>query len=231
MLKKKLRAREDCLIVNIDYPSTGLTSVIARSGADGVFIDCEQGPIGIESLEACAMAATFSGTDSLVRVHSPDEWVLERLMLRGVSGVVVPRLDTPEMVSKVVETVRYIFPKSFEEKVIVIQIESIDALNRLPEFFDVEEVDCFFLGPVDLSKSCGFHGDYQGAEMADHIAHGLSEIRKAGRSAGMLVKGEDIQKYRAQGANFFYTHANDLILAGLNEFRRKVRHGSVAQIY
>jgi len=218
-LKEKLRHREDCLIVNIDYPSTGLTSAIARFGADGIFLDCEQGPIGIESLEACAQSAKLYGAESLVRVHSPEDWVLERLMLRGVDGVVVPRLDTPEMAKKVVQTVRYIFPHDWYEKVIVIQIETREALKRLPEFLDISEVDCFFLGPVDLSKSFGHQGDYKCSEMADHIASGLSTIRDAGKSAGMLVNDNDIEDYRSQGANFQYLHANDLISVGLEVFR------------
>ena len=92
-LRAKLDRDEPLLVVNADHPSASLVEVLARQPIDAVFIDCEQGSPDVESVENMARAARLHRMASLVRVFDPKDWVLERYLLRGVDGVVAPRLD------------------------------------------------------------------------------------------------------------------------------------------
>jgi 4-hydroxy-2-oxoheptanedioate aldolase len=223
MLKTRLANGQRSLVVNVDFPSSGLVEAVGRLGADAVFFDCEQGPIGIESLPDLARAARLAGTASLIRVYSPQDWVLERYMATGADGVVVPRLNTPESAQSIVDNVRYIFPKTFNQKVIVVQIETAQALERLDDFLAIDGIDCFFVGPVDLSKSLGYDGDYKIPVVAEKVASTLTQIRSRNKSAGMLVKRDDISEIVKQGANFIYLHANDFLAVGMDFFRSKIK--------
>ena len=74
------------------------------------FIDCEQGSPDVESVENMARAARVHGMASVVRLFSPEDWVIERYLFRGVDGVVMPRVDTAEQAQRVVDAVRYCVP-------------------------------------------------------------------------------------------------------------------------
>jgi 2-keto-3-deoxy-L-rhamnonate aldolase RhmA len=218
-LKEKIRTGHATL-VNPDYPSPALVEHLGRPElrVDAVMIDLEQGSAGMERLEDMARAARLAGLCSLARVFSPESWVIERVMLRGVDGIVAPRLDTPEQFARLVRDVSYCFPKDPESKVIVAQVESRAAYERLDEILAVEGIDVFFIGPVDLAKSMGHAGDYSRPEVASVIEDICRRANAAGRKVGILVKPGDMQDWRRRGIALLYFHVNDWIGLGAREF-------------
>ena len=225
-LKQKLGAGQPVVVVNPDHPSPGLVQFIGRLPVDAVFIDCEQGSAGIETMENMVRAARVGGLGSLVRLFSPDDWVIERYMLRGVDGIVVPRIDTAEAARRVVAAVRYCFPNDHAEKVVVVQIETRSALDELSEFLAIDGIDVLFVGPVDLAKSLGFAGNYRLPEVQAAIDQAISTIVDAGKLAGMLVGRDDVAAYLEKGVRFLYTHANDFLDLGAADFRRRIDGGA-----
>ncbi|HSN22459.1 MAG TPA: aldolase/citrate lyase family protein [Usitatibacter sp.] len=217
--KDKLH-RGPVTVVNPDYPSPALVEFLGRPGlgVDAVMIDREQGSADIERLEDMARAARLAGLCSLARVFSPEAWVIERVLLRGVDGIVAPRLDTPEQFRQLVRDVRYCFPGTYESKVIVAQVESRAACERLDEILAVDGIDVFFIGPVDLSKSMGHAGDYGVPEVATAIEDICRRAKDAGRRSGILVKPGDLQDWRRRGISFLYFHVNDWIGLGARDF-------------
>ena len=225
--KNKLRAGT-VTVANADYPSPSLVEFLGRPELhlDAVMIDLEQGSADVERLEDMARAARLAGLCSLVRAFSPDAWVIERLMLRGVDGIVVPRLETPGQYRELVQNVRYCFPKTFESKVVIAQIESACAYERLDEILAVEGIDVFFIGPVDLSKSMGHEGNYAVPAVAAVIEDICRRARMAGRAVGILVKPHDLQDWQRRGISFLYFHVNDWITLGARDFPPGRRTGS-----
>jgi 2-keto-3-deoxy-L-rhamnonate aldolase RhmA len=179
--KAKLAARQPVVVMNPDYPSASLVEFVARLGVDAVMIDTEQGSPDVESVEEMARAARAAGLCALVRIFSPDPWVIERYMLRGVHGIVVPRLDSAAAARRVVEDVHYCFPGNAEEKVVVVQIETSNAVAELDRFLAIEGIDCLFIGSVDLAKSLGHQGDFRKPEvMAVLEPTGVGDAFRAG---------------------------------------------------
>ncbi|WP_018689612.1 HpcH/HpaI aldolase family protein [Ahrensia kielensis] len=218
----KLRDGIPMLVVNVDHPSPGLVNYLCAIGCDAVFFDCEQGSPDIESVENMARAARLGNVTSLVRLWSREPWMIERMMLRGVDGIVAPRVDTAETAEQIVDTVRYVFPKNYEQKTVVVQVESLEAIDSLDDMLAVDGIDAFFIGPVDLSKSLGHGGRLDVPEVAELVERTTSRIVSAGKSAGMLVTEKNVRAIQKTGATFLYCHANDFLRIGMAEFKARM---------
>ncbi len=220
--KQRLAARLPSLVVNVDHPSASLVEFIGRLGVDAVFFDCEQGSPDVESVEHMARAARLAGVASLVRLWSRDAWMIERMLLRGIDGIVVPRVDDEATARAVVETVRYVLPAAHARTCVIVQIESAEALHALEAMLRIDGIDAYFVGPVDLSKSLGHGGRIDGPEMAGIIRTTLERIAGAGRASGMLVDEATVATFAAAGASLLYCHANDFIRIGAGLFRARI---------
>jgi 2-keto-3-deoxy-L-rhamnonate aldolase RhmA len=218
--KERLRAGGPVIVMNPDHPSPSLVEFIGKLGVDAVMIDTEQGSPDVESVENMARAARVAGITALVRIFSPEAWVIERYLFRGVHGLVVPRLDNADQARKVVDAVRYCFPRNHEEKTIVVQIETAEAVADLDRFLAIDGIDCFFIGSVDLSKSLGHAGDYHHPAVQKVLANTVERIVAAGRAAGMMVKEADVAEWRRRGVAFHYTHLNEFAELGARAFRQ-----------
>ena len=217
--KERLTAGGPVIVMNPDHPSPSLVEFIGRLGVDAVMIDTEQGSPDVESVENMARAAKVAGITALVRIFAPEPWVIERYLFRGVHGLVVPRLDTADQAREVVEAVRYCFPRHYEEKVVVVQIETAAAVADLDRFLAIEGIDCFFIGSVDLAKSLGHRADYHHPEVRAVLEDTVARIRAAGRAAGMMVKEGDVADWRRRGVAFHYTHLNEYAELGARAFQ------------
>lgn len=224
-LREKLARDEPLVVVNADHPSASLVEVLARQPVDVLFIDCEQGSPDVESVENMARAARLHAMASVVRVFSPQAWVLERYLFRGVDGVVVPRVDRAADARQVVAGVRYCFPSAPESKFVVVQIESRTAVDELDEFLRIDGIDVYFIGPVDLAKSMGHAGDYRAPAVQKVMNEVIERARAAGRQVGILVDDSNVAEYCRKGVRFLYTHANDFIADGARAFADRVAGG------
>ncbi|OFW42803.1 MAG: 2,4-dihydroxyhept-2-ene-1,7-dioic acid aldolase [Acidobacteria bacterium RIFCSPLOWO2_12_FULL_67_14b] len=218
--KQKLREGRRVAVINADYPSSALVEFLGlpELAVDAVMLDTEQGSLDVHDVEEMARAARLTGLCVLVRLFSPEPWVIERLMLRGIDGIIVPRLDAGRQAREVVDCVHYCFPRDAESKVIVIQIESSKAHDDLDAFLAVDGIDVYFVGPVDLSKSMGFQGDYTVPQVDRAVSDILHRTNAAGRVAGMLVKPGDAEAWTARGVRLAYFHVNDWLRVGARSF-------------
>jgi 2-keto-3-deoxy-L-rhamnonate aldolase RhmA len=220
-LKDALRAGRPGVLVNPDHPSSSLVAALETMGVDAVMIDCEQGSASFVDVEEMSRAARAAGMSALVRVPAPAPWVIERYMLRGIDGVVIPRLDTAAEAAAAVEAVRYCAPRTFADTTVIVQIESRAAVAELDGFLALDEVDAYFIGPVDLSKSLGFGGDYRTPEVMAVLDQVIDRVVGAGRAVGTLVTGDDVRHWRERGVTLCYTHVNEFLRMGADEWRRR----------
>ena len=216
--KDKLAKGGAVLVVNPDHPSPSLVESLGRLPIDAVWIDCEQGAADVETVENMARAARVAGLVSMVRIFAPEDWAIERYMFRGLDGLVVPRLDSAAQAQGVVDALRYCFPKTHGDKLLVVQIESRGALEDLAGFLGMDGIDVYMIGPVDLAKSLGYAGDCREPAVQQAIDETIAKIREAGKAAGILVDRENVGRYRDQGVQFLYAHANAFLSHGAVDF-------------
>jgi 4-hydroxy-2-oxoheptanedioate aldolase len=188
-VKEKLKRGEPALGGWLSFPSIVTARVMARIGFDWLVVDMEhsaQSPILMADMVATIADA---GTCApIVRVPSNSvewfKWALDA----GAWGVVVPMVNSREEAQRAVDLAKYpplgnrsiggIFgPYGFgtadwpsyaqvanDEIVVVIQIESAQALQNLDEILSVDGIDVAFVGPNDLHAQLGLVPSSDGAE-------------------------------------------------------------------
>ena len=192
------------------------------AGFDFVVLDNEHGPAGHETTEHLVRAACCASVPALVRVpwNSPAE-ILRALDL-GAAGVLVSHVSTAEEAERAVRAAKYpplgvrgaafshraggyslrAGPNHLEESneatVVVLQIETAQAIANLDAILAVPEADALFIGPTDLSVSMGYPGNPQHPEVQAAIEQAIRRMRAAGVAAGIMVR--DVDGYRAWSA-------------------------------
>lgn len=190
-VKEKLIRGEPALGAWLSFASVATARVMARLGFDWLVVDMEhsaQSPILMADMVATIADA---GTCApIVRVPSNSvewfKWALDA----GAWGVVVPMVNSRAEAQRAVEFSKYpplgnrsiggIFgPYGFgttdwpryaqvanDEIIMIIQIESAQALQNLDEILAVPGIDVAFVGPNDLHAQLGLVPSSDGAEPA-----------------------------------------------------------------
>jgi 2-keto-3-deoxy-L-rhamnonate aldolase RhmA len=182
-LKKILREGKSAIgtmIVEIRQPS--VMQMMANAGLDFVIIDNEHGAFTIETIGDLSRAARQVGVTPVVRVP---EWSYAHVVQpldAGAQAIMAPRITEPQQVKELLQMMKYppfgrrgsvvarghtdlksgsiveTMRDANEESMLVVQIETKQALDRVDEILSVEGVDAALVGPTDLSVALGIAG-------------------------------------------------------------------------
>lgn len=179
-----------------------LGAILDSVGMDFAILDQEHGSYGADML--ASLIAGFRGgrCQPIVRVPEIRRDCFLTPLEMGAAGVLVPRVSTAEQARAVVDFCRYptagsrgvslsrahtgfsrvsaseYMSRANAEILIGVQIETAEALQALDEIIGVEGVDMAFIGPSDLSVSCGISPGLTSPEMASHVADILAACRR-----------------------------------------------------
>ena len=219
------------------FRSAALPLLLSRAGMDFIIIDNEHSAFSLETNQDIMRAARECGIAVLVRVPDPDYHLIARTLDSGADGVMVPRVETREVVQAIVDAVKYppvgkrgygvgsihtgyeAVPvadaiKHFNDNtLIIIQIESGNAVERIEELVSVPGVDVALVGPVDLSISLGIPGQIEHERLQDRYQKVLDAGRKHGVHLGLhLPDLEALKRWRDHGARFLCYSGEERIL-------------------
>jgi 4-hydroxy-2-oxoheptanedioate aldolase len=246
----KRRLREgDCVYgCFIRYPDPGLCELLALQGFDFLVLDAEHGTIEPRECENMVRAAELRGPTPIVRVPANQPPVILRYLDTGAQGLHVPRVGDAAQADAAVRAVKY-WPRggrglagaraasygqegplgdyvaqANEETLVVIQIETREALAQVPEIAATDGVDVVFIGPTDLSQALGVPGQttHPSVEEAfDEIIRGV-----AGSDVAIGVLAADaagVQAWRERGARYIAVTVDSLLTRGARELLAAVR--------
>jgi 4-hydroxy-2-oxoheptanedioate aldolase len=102
-----------------------------------------------------------------------------------------------------------------KEKFLMINIESVPAIERLDSILAEPGLDGVIIGPHDLSLSLGLPEQYHHPRFEDVVGQIISKVRKRGLSVGIHLSEEaELQiKWAKAGANIIM-HSSDIALFG-----------------
>ena len=80
----------------------------------------------------------------------------------------------------------------------IVQVETVQALENIPEIAAVDGVDALFIGPSDLSASMGHLGNAGHPEVREAIERGFDLIAQSGKPGGFLSANPDDCKWVLQ---------------------------------
>jgi 4-hydroxy-2-oxoheptanedioate aldolase len=221
-IKAKLARREAVMVLSGNH-NTDMVDYLGQFGYDGVWLECEHGPVSWAEIGDFSRACDLWNMASIVRVNANEPWLITRTLDRGASGLVVPHVSTRAEAAAVVEAAKFgpiglrgmfgsrrsygvsdAFHRANQETLVVVLIEEIEAINNLAEILTVDHIDVFFVAPSDLAQTMGYTGQPGHPAVQSVIDKALRQIVAAGRTAGALATDDAaLRHYHGLGARFF----------------------------
>ncbi len=204
-----IRKGEKQLGLWLTSASNSSAEIISSAGYDWVVVDMEHAPNHM--LSVCSQLQIFSGspTTALARPDWNDAVEVKRLLDLGADGLVFPMIQTVEEAKSAVASTRYpprgirgvsgvtrankygritdYFERVEEETTIIIQLETVSAIEHAEEIAAVNGVDGIFFGPADISADMGLLGKAMDPAVWDLIWSAARKLIAKGVPVGTLV--------------------------------------------
>ncbi|MCX6622006.1 MAG: aldolase/citrate lyase family protein [Acidobacteria bacterium] len=184
---------------------------LAAAGANFLFLDLEHGALNLETAHLIAAVVQRSRTLVYARVASQEAWQLKQALDLGVHGVVVPFVTSAAEAGAVVRACKYP-PQG---------IRGFSCQFAAARWGLSPGVDMVFVGPADLSVTCGFPMNPAHPDVAGRIAAVARAAQAAGVALGTVARTPDEVRCRAEQGFTFMVIASDtglLLQAGAERF-------------
>lgn len=203
-LKSKLVAREPVFGGWVSYADTAITETFAMAGFDFIAIDMEHTTISLDEAKRIITSAQAEGACCLPRPVSHSNDLLKPLLEAGADGVFIQMVETPEQVRMLIDNTK--FPptgrRSYgvnrahgygfdfdryitewnDSSILILQIESITAVENIEALLDFPEVDAVMVGPYDISGSLGVPGQTNHPKVREAGKRVVEAAARAGKS-------------------------------------------------
>lgn len=237
-LRSKLHNGERVYGTLVAADSPRMAKSVLNLGVDFVFIDNEHVPLDRKETAWMSQVYGALGLAPLVRIASPDPFLACMALDGGAQGIIAPYVESPAQVRALVGAVRYrpLKGKRLQElldgtytpnpellaylndynrhNLLVINIESVPAIENLEAILSVEGLDAVLIGPHDLSISLGVPEKYHHPQFLQAVETILTRARAHHLGAGLhATYGDALQQelaYARMGANLF-VHQGDAI--------------------
>lgn len=216
---------------------------IAGLGLDMVFIDTEHNAIDRTTLGWMCAAYSAKNIAPVVRIPTHAIYDASMALDAGAAGVIVPYTEDIETVRAMVGAVKYkplkgdrlngflsgkealepeleaYLDRANAGHSLIVNIESVPAMDRLDELLTVPGLDGILIGPHDLSCSLGIPEAYDDPVYERAVAEILARARKAGIGSGIHVHyaknglAQEIAWAKETGANLIVHHSDILSFA------------------
>lgn len=213
--------------------SQDVVRILAAAGFHWAFLDGEHGGFGIETLQDLCRISGYAGLSPVVRVADLQYSLVARALDCGAEGIIFPRVESPEKLEEAVSwtkfpplgvrgcgilplqvdfepvTVSQITEHFNEQTLVVLQIETLRALEARNELLSVKHVDAVMVGPVDLSISLGVPGDFQNPKMVDAMEKIVESCLAHGVIPGTQTRNVPLAKFWKDKGMLFLGCGND----------------------
>ena len=217
--------------------NTSCAEISASAGFDWLLIDGEHGPFELQTMQHHLQAIAAYEVSPIIRVEEGRTALIKRVLDIGAQTILVPMVDTAEQARELVLDVNYPpagrrgmgtalaraarwnripgYSKIANQEIcLIIQVETVEAMQNLQEIAAVPGIDGIFIGPTDLSASMGHIGNADHPDVVAAIEQGIETINKSGKAAGLLsVNIKAARHYESKGAKFIGVGVDTLLLA------------------
>jgi 4-hydroxy-2-oxoheptanedioate aldolase len=181
---------------------------LGHTGFDFLVVDMEHVPIGTPDLIHILRAIGCTPAEPVVRLAWNDPVLVKQAMDAGARTLMLPFVQTAEEAEAAARAMRYppdgirgvaavhrasrfgrtpdYLRQANAAACTIVQLETPEAVERLPAIAAVPGVDALFLGPGDLSAAMGHVGDVAHAEVQKLIEKAARDARAAGKPIGIV---------------------------------------------
>lgn len=210
-LKQRLATGERLAGLWLQSGSATLAEIAVLAGFEVVLIDNEHGPASLETTLELMRAVEAAGGMAIVRVPWNDQVYLKRVLDLGAQSLMIPMIQSGEEARAAVAACRYpprgrrgyaapiaraasygldrdYIRHAHDDLLLMLQIESADAVAAIPEIAAVDGADLLFVGANDLAGSIDRLEALDAPDAAALIAEAEGAIRESGAWMGTIPR-------------------------------------------
>jgi 4-hydroxy-2-oxoheptanedioate aldolase len=203
-IREKLRAGQPVFTTGLRFHAPRLVEMLARSGADQIFLDAEHGPLTEAECEEMVRAADLHDVPVAIRVPANLPHVILRYLDIGTSAIMVPHVTTRADAERAVQAVKYppegtrsfapgrggdllgLGPAEYvrranEETLVYALFEDVAGVDQIEAICRVPGIDGVAVGAYDLAASMGHPGE----PWRDDVQAVVERVRETCRRHGM----------------------------------------------
>jgi 4-hydroxy-2-oxoheptanedioate aldolase len=248
LTKAKLAAGEAAFGCFVRTAEPQLIEYVGMLGWDFLVFDAEHGPLQPRDVEDLCRAVEPRGTTPIVRVTTNDAPTILRFLDTGVHGLHVPWVNSAAEAERAVRSVTYsprgirglagsrasewglrepigsYVERANHELLVVIQVETQDAVDAIDDYLAIDGIDVLFLGPTDLSQSLGHPGQLDHPEVLAAMDRVADAVVGSGKTLGIYAGSVDMTKaWLDRGARYFTTSLEPFLREGMRAHLQQVR--------
>ena len=182
VVKTKLKDGKKTIGAFLQMMSPVSAEILSQSGFDWLIVDLEHAPGDYTNLQTQLQAMNGSGVVPFARAPWNDDVAIKRILDTGVMGVLVPYVNTRAEAEAAVSACKYppqgtrgvagspraagytgnamsYLSSANDETIVMIAVETTEAVENLDEILGVDGLDGIFIGPMDLASSMGHLGN------------------------------------------------------------------------
>ncbi|CAG2145244.1 4-hydroxy-2-oxo-heptane-1,7-dioate aldolase [Cupriavidus campinensis] len=235
--KAALAARQAQIGLWMSAATPYLAEITATAGFDWLLIDGEHAPNDVRSILQTLQTLAPYRSQPVVRAVAGETALIKQLLDVGARTLLVPMVDTAEQAAALVRATRYppfgvrgvgsavarvsqwsartdYLDIADDEVCLLVQAETVAAMQNLEAICAVDGVDGVFIGPADLAASMGHRGKPGHPEVQAQIEAAMRTIIASGKAAGTLTSDPVLaRRYLELGCTFVATGVDVLVYA------------------
>lgn len=219
----------------ITIASAEVAEIMAAVGFDWLFIDTEHSPFNANGAQKI-MQAAGPGCPCVVRVPANDDVWIKKALDSGASGIIAPQINTAAEAEAVVRRCKYppdgtrgvgigrahqyglkfneYMAQANAEIAVILQAETVQALENISEIVQVPGIDAIFVGPYDLSASLGKMGRLTDPEVKQAVETITHACQTAGVRLGIFAAtAKDMAPFLEQSYTLLAIGTDGLLMA------------------
>ena len=235
LMKRSLHAGHPLFGTLVTSTAPKSVEALAGLGIDCVMIDTEHIPMGWDALGWMCRAYRGAGIVPIVRIPRADPFEACRALDMGAGGIIAAYIETAKEVSLlrgatklrplkgkklddilrgrtplVGELADYIHDRN-QNNILLVNIESVAAIEALDEILGVPDLDGVLVGPHDLSCSLGHPEQYDHPAFEQALGRIIAKARAGNVGVGIhnLPRLDQEIRWMKQGANLIL-HLSDI---------------------
>ncbi len=235
-LKDKLEAGQAVAGAFLGLRSPDAAELMSHAGFDFLLIDAEHSNIGPDTTLEMLRAVDRGHAAPLVRLPEVSAANVQWALDGGAEGILFPRIRSVADVKQAVSLCRYppdgirglgpgrasgyganmldYAAAANREIMVMIQIETMEAVECIDDIAGVPGVDLIFIGPGDLSQVLGIPGEMHHPRIREIGERALAVCRNNAVHFGILaLQEEPLAYWKEQGAQLFALGTDALYLA------------------
>ena len=246
--KAKLKAGEPVYGCISRYPDAAFNEFLAWQGWDFIVFDGEHGSLEPYDIENLVRVAELRDVTPIARVPTNQPHIILRFLDTGAQGIHVPWVNSGEEAERVMQAAKYqprglrglagiraadygqtiplgeYIQQANAETLIIVHIETVEAVDRLDEYLAIDGLDVLFLGPTDLSQSMGVAGQRTHPDVIAGMSKVVEATKGTGIATGTLVStAEEALFWREKGLHYIATSVEALLRPSARGFLADMR--------